>query len=95
MGKTRKQHTKTEKDNWKIWNRPEKLETLREKHKIYTLARAITFLGEPTMRPEPAPTLKGKCAKEFAKRMEQSPSAETIRIFKEAEQVSKKIEQVR
>jgi len=47
------------------------------------------------MRPEPAPTLKGKCAKEFAKRMEQSPSAETIRIFKEAEQVSKKIEQVR
>lgn len=47
------------------------------------------------MRPEPAPTLKGKCAKEFVKQMEQPPSAETIRIFKEAEQVSKKIEQVR
>lgn len=69
--------------------------TVYGKHKTYQIARANTVLGEPTVRPEPAPTLKGKCAKEFVKQMERPPSVETIRIFKEAERVSRKIKQVK
>jgi len=47
------------------------------------------------MLPEPSPTLKGKCAKEFAKRMKQAVSVETVQVFREAERVSEKIRQIK
>jgi hypothetical protein len=47
------------------------------------------------MRPEPVPTLRGRHAREFAKQIEQPPSAQTIQIFEEAKEVSRKIKQVR
>jgi hypothetical protein len=46
------------------------------------------------MRPEPAPVLRGKCAKEFVKRVEAPPTQKNIDIFKEAEKIGKAIRQV-
>jgi hypothetical protein len=45
------------------------------------------------MRPEPAPVLTGKCAREFVKRAEASLTQKNIEIFKEAEEVRKAIRQ--
>jgi hypothetical protein len=45
------------------------------------------------MRPEPAPVLTGKCAKEFVKRVEAPPTQKSIDIFKEAEKIRKAIRQ--
>jgi hypothetical protein len=39
------------------------------------------------MRPEAAPVLKGKCAKEFIKRLEEPLSKEKLAIFDEADKV--------
>jgi len=47
------------------------------------------------MRPEPLPTLKGKCAKEFVKQVERPLSPEEIEIFKEADKVFKAIKQTK
>jgi hypothetical protein len=47
------------------------------------------------MRPEPAPVLTGKCAKEFVKRVEAPPSSKNLEIFKEAEKVYKSTKQVK
>lgn len=47
------------------------------------------------MRPEPLPTLKGKCAKEFMKQVEKPLSPENIEIFKEADKVFKAIKQIK
>jgi hypothetical protein len=47
------------------------------------------------MRPEPAPVLTGKCAKEFVKRVEALPSSKNLEIFKEAEEICKSIKQVK
>jgi hypothetical protein len=47
------------------------------------------------MRPEPAPVLTGKCAKEFVKRVEVPPTQKNIDIFKEAEKTHKAIKQIK
>ena len=43
------------------------------------------------MKPESAPTLKGKCAKEFVKAIEKPLNNEKLRIFEKAESVSNAI----
>lgn len=43
------------------------------------------------MRPDPAPVLKGKTAKEFAKVVEKRIEPEDIKIFEEADRVFKAI----
>jgi len=45
------------------------------------------------MRPENAPVLKGKCAREFAKQAGKPLSAEQQSIFKEADSVFEAIKQ--
>jgi hypothetical protein len=47
------------------------------------------------MKPEPMPVLKGKCAKEFVKRVEKPLSPEKVEIFKEADEVFKAIKPVK
>lgn len=43
------------------------------------------------MRPENAPVLKGKCAKLFAKKIEQPLTQKQIKIYEEADKVFKAI----
>jgi hypothetical protein len=47
------------------------------------------------MKPEPVPALKGRCAEEFVRQIEKPPSGETVRIFKEAEQVSRRLKRIK
>jgi hypothetical protein len=47
------------------------------------------------MRPEPAPVLTGKCAKEFVKKVEMPLTQKNIEVFKEAEKVYKAIKKVK
>jgi hypothetical protein len=47
------------------------------------------------MRPEPAPVLTGKCAREFVKKVEAPPTQKNVEIFQEAERVYKAIRQIK
>jgi hypothetical protein len=45
------------------------------------------------MRPESAPVLKGKCAKEFVKKLEQPLSKKQLQTFDDADKIFKAIKQ--
>lgn len=47
------------------------------------------------MRPEPAPVLTGKCAREFVKKIEASPTQKNMEIFQEAEKVYRAIKKIK
>jgi len=41
------------------------------------------------MRPENAPVLKGKCAKEFARKIEQPLNQKQLKVYEDADKVFK------
>lgn len=43
------------------------------------------------MRPESAPVLKGKCATQFAKKIEQPLSQKQLKVYEDADKVFKAI----